>query len=362
MRFVKFLTRKYTLLELSLIDESLLKKNTSIPGIYHEDMIDVSRKGLGEIYITKEDKKRSKKWIVEKTKNPLFLKKVLSRGLEAAKHLMDLPLDLPGRISGMNDEEIAAALLDLKKRIFGYGGYLDFTTYIDQMELRMDEESILKLAKFHDDRKNAFMNYFDFIKKVCDRIAEKKNLNPRFLDYLVFSEIIDFLEGRLTKEKVNELQNKRKEKYILIWEKGKRTIITDNFEENLEKIEKRIEKEEFAEIKGRAINKGNVKGIVKIVKQTDALKEIPSGRIIVTQMTNPEMTPILKKCKAIVTDEGGLLCHAAYIAREFGIIAVIGTKIATKFLKDNDLVEVDADKGIVRILKDQIGKKSKSIH
>ena len=59
----------------------------------------------------------------------------------------------------------------------------------------------------------------------------------------------------------------------------------------------------------------------------------------------------LTRCGAIVTNEGGLTCHAAIIARELKKPCVIGTKIATKVLKDGDLVEVDANKGIVNIVK-----------
>jgi pyruvate,water dikinase len=58
----------------------------------------------------------------------------------------------------------------------------------------------------------------------------------------------------------------------------------------------------------------------------------------------------MKKAGAIVTDEGGLTCHAAIVSRELRVPCVIGTKIATKVLKDGDLVEVDADRGIVKIL------------
>ncbi|MFA7209237.1 MAG: PEP-utilizing enzyme [Parcubacteria group bacterium] len=58
-----------------------------------------------------------------------------------------------------------------------------------------------------------------------------------------------------------------------------------------------------------------------------------------------------KKVKAIVTDEDGMLCHASMLAREFKIPCIVGTKIATQVLRDGDLVEVDADKGIVRIIK-----------
>ncbi len=65
-------------------------------------------------------------------------------------------------------------------------------------------------------------------------------------------------------------------------------------------------------------------------------------------MSTPEMTPFLKNAKALITDEGGLLCHAAIFAREFKIITILGTKIATQVLEDGDLVEVDANKGLIR--------------
>ena len=64
-------------------------------------------------------------------------------------------------------------------------------------------------------------------------------------------------------------------------------------------------------------------------------------------MTRPEFVPILKLAGAIVTDEGGITCHAAIVSRELGIPCVIGTQNATKALNDNDVVEIDAGKGIV---------------
>jgi len=56
----------------------------------------------------------------------------------------------------------------------------------------------------------------------------------------------------------------------------------------------------------------------------------------------------MKKAGAIVTDEGGITCHAAIVSRELGIPCVVGTKIVTKVFKDGDLVEVDANKGLVK--------------
>jgi pyruvate,water dikinase len=73
-------------------------------------------------------------------------------------------------------------------------------------------------------------------------------------------------------------------------------------------------------------------------------------------MTSPDMIALINKASAIVTDDGGILCHAAVISRELKKPCIIGTKIATKVLKDGDLVEVDANKGIVRKI---IGKEYK---
>ena len=68
-------------------------------------------------------------------------------------------------------------------------------------------------------------------------------------------------------------------------------------------------------------------------------------------MTTPDYVSAMKLASAFVTDEGGLLCHASIIARELKKPCIIGTKIATKVLKDGDLVEVNANEGFVRIIK-----------
>lgn len=68
-------------------------------------------------------------------------------------------------------------------------------------------------------------------------------------------------------------------------------------------------------------------------------------------MTTSNLIPAMEKAAAFITDEGGVTCHAAIIAREMKKPCVIGTKIATKLLKDNDTVKVDANKGIIEIMR-----------
>ena len=106
------------------------------------------------------------------------------------------------------------------------------------------------------------------------------------------------------------------------------------------------------EIKGMCVYPGRVQGKVRIVNERTIKGVVFNKReILVSVSTSPIYMPLIQKAAAIVTDEGGLVCHAAILSRELKKPCVIGTKNATRMLKDGDLVEVDAEKGIVRILK-----------
>ena len=98
-------------------------------------------------------------------------------------------------------------------------------------------------------------------------------------------------------------------------------------------------------------SRGFARGHAKILKSAANLDKVKRGDILVAPMTIPDMVPAMEKAAAFVTDEGGILCHAAIVSREMKKPCIIGTKIATKALKDGDLVEVDADNGVVRIIK-----------
>jgi len=117
-----------------------------------------------------------------------------------------------------------------------------------------------------------------------------------------------------------------------------------------EKEEKKKEKETLGRvlIKGVPASPGIASGKVKVVLSIeDATKKIERGDILVTKMTDPDWVPYMKISSAIVTDEGGLTAHAAIVARELGIPAVVGTNDATKILKDGMVVTVDGSRGIV---------------
>src|SRR3989338_10511474 len=93
-----------------------------------------------------------------------------------------------------------------------------------------------------------------------------------------------------------------------------------------------------------------VQGKAKIILSPKDFSKMQKNDVLVCPMTAPDYIVAMRKAVAIVTDEGGMTCHAAIVARELGIPCIVATKIATKLLKDNDLVEIDAETGIVKKL------------
>ena len=98
-------------------------------------------------------------------------------------------------------------------------------------------------------------------------------------------------------------------------------------------------------IKGQGAAPGTASGKVVIIRDVRDTGKVKEGDILVTKMTNPDMVPAMRKVAAIVTDEGGMTCHAAIVSRELGTPAVVGTKNATNVLKNDQVVTVDGEKG-----------------
>ncbi|MCX8173983.1 MAG: phosphoenolpyruvate synthase [Thermoplasmata archaeon] len=100
-------------------------------------------------------------------------------------------------------------------------------------------------------------------------------------------------------------------------------------------------------LRGLPASPGIGAGIVKLVRDAGDLQKVKEGDILVTLMTTPDMVPAMSRAKGIVTDEGGMTCHAAIVSRELGIPCIVGTKTATQVLKDGMEVTVDGKLGNV---------------
>lgn len=103
-------------------------------------------------------------------------------------------------------------------------------------------------------------------------------------------------------------------------------------------------------LRGSCAMTGNVRGRVRILRRKNQVSELLEGEILVSPMTTPDFVPAMERAAAIVTDEGGITCHAAIVSREMGKPCVVGTKVATQVLNNGDMVEVNAEEGTVRKL------------
>jgi len=100
-------------------------------------------------------------------------------------------------------------------------------------------------------------------------------------------------------------------------------------------------------VKGLGASPGVAGGPVRIVSEDMNLEIVKEGDVLVTAMTSPDMVPAMTRAAAIITDEGGMTCHAAIVARELGIPCIVGASHATEVMKDEDKVTVDGSMGVV---------------
>lgn len=187
------------------------------------------------------------------------------------------------------------------------------------------------------------------LRPVMSDIAKERGLVYGDMIWLTTSEITLGLETAEAKQLIKD----RKIKYGMYLENGEIVVITGaEVDEQLgDLLGEENNVSDITEIAGRVGNKGYVRGTVRIVLIPNDASSFREGEILVAPETTPDFVPVMKKAAAFVTDQGGITSHAAIVAREMKKPCIIGTKIATKVLKDGDLVEVDADKGVVRKIK-----------
>jgi pyruvate, water dikinase len=110
------------------------------------------------------------------------------------------------------------------------------------------------------------------------------------------------------------------------------------------------ESDDGREIRGYAASPGVVEGVARVLRSVNEIGQVQDGEILVCAVTAPSWAPVFGKIKAAVSDIGGAMSHAAIVAREYGMPAVVGTGHATRRIRTGQTVRVDGDRGVVRIL------------
>jgi len=109
------------------------------------------------------------------------------------------------------------------------------------------------------------------------------------------------------------------------------------------------------QLTGFAGSSGVVEGLARVVMSPDQIGTVEDGEVLVCPVTAPSWVPVFARIAGAVSDSGGIMCHAAIVAREYGLPAVVGTGYATKRIKTGQLLRVDGDTGIVTILDREVG-------
>ncbi len=249
-------------------------------------------------------------------------------------------------------EEIKSGLPEPKEKNFS----LLFSNNAEEIirKLPADMLDLINLFKEIGKRRfamhNLYVYYFERMKILFKEISKRVNLNELEVANCTYSEIKELLVGKgLSEAEVKDIK-KRLRYYRFIYHEDFFEVITEA-QTKEEKISKDIKL-----LKGQPANPGKAVGPAKVILEKldhldpKELEKVKEGDILVASSTCPDMLPAMKKAAAFVTDVGGILSHAAIVSREFNVPCVVGTKIATKVLEDGDVVEIDADKGVVRII------------
>ena len=226
---------------------------------------------------------------------------------------------------------------------------------VENIKPSNEEMKILNIAKrlsYLKDLKNDFRRQGVFYgQKLFEEIAGRMSIKLEDISYMMEKEIMDFLDkgSNVSKTVIEE----RKRGFAIYYTSDKELVCKSGteLEAALEELGLISVDEISEEIKGVSASRGKASGTVKVVRGVSDLTKIKKGDILVAVTTHPDYVVAMHKAAAIVTDEGGMTSHAAIVSRELGIPCIVGTRNATKALKDGDIIEIDASKGIVRKIK-----------
>jgi len=224
----------------------------------------------------------------------------------------------------------------------------NFKNIVHRRHLNSEIINLARLAQqgayWQDQRKKKQLIATEYIVDLYRALARHLSLT---LEQALFINWIEFDKFVNNHQRLVEIKERQRGFRFYI---SRNQLLTskNNIQAIFNELEKRYSKISVAGLTGTVAYAGKVKGIVQVIKDGKDVRKFVSGRILVALMTSPDYIVAIKKAKAIITDDGGITSHAAIVARELKKPCIVGTKFASKVLHDGDLVEVDAEQGIVK--------------
>lgn len=235
----------------------------------------------------------------------------------------------------------------------------EFEALIKQLDLEDSRDTLMRAREYiaiRMERINVYFKaHFQVMGMLC-RAASLISVPYEGTLYMTDEEFLDSLGGARTVMDRARL-TERALGYGFVMIDGERTIISGDRLAHLPEFTETGAGGRVSLLKGAIACEGEVVGQAKIIKRPSDIVKMNEGDVLVSPMTTPDLMPAIQRAVAIVTDEGGILCHAAIVSRELNIPCVIGTDCASRVIRDGDTVKVSATgthEGTVEIGKDRI--------
>jgi phosphohistidine swiveling domain-containing protein len=362
----------FFLYTLELWDREKLMKKENFPDFVETLLVPLKDDYPIRLFNSQQAKKFHKGSLNKLKKNPKIILDYLNKGEQVWKKIFFFTERLNKTIKE-DDYKSSLNIFEEIIKLYGEHGNLFFINFSfgrvlfdHQKEFKNDVQIYLKK---HDVWRNKFVfneerleNIFYHFLKYLMKQKKYQSKPSEFFKFLSAKEILNIARENIDETIINKTISQRKKSqfiYVYLNPIKHRTVI-DN-KKTVDAIQKYFVKQLNNQqnallIKGQVVynNKDVIKGTVINIKDKYELEKINKlemkDKILVTIQATPHFFPYLKDIKAIITDEGGITCHAAIIAREFGKPCIVGTGNATKILKRGNLVEVNFNRGVVKIL------------
>ena len=298
------------------------------------------RKGHSEGWMRQRDRDVLGNYLSgEVINNPKIVKQVSSELKKQAKDIL--------RFIDSNENTVASLALynEFWDRVMiYYKPHINVKYVVDYLDPSLLKKHLKDLQDARLAAESVLNRTEDFMVSFAKLLSKKSKTNYKLLLCMTRKEMGGFPSSNKMPKK-SELQ-KRFAKSVFLHESGKPILFTGRLVGQIEKLVHPKITESV--VKGSVAFAGKAVGIARIVFDPHKVKVFNKGDVLIAGSTRPEFLPLMHKASAFVTDAGGILSHAAIVARELKKPCVIGTLIATKVFKDGDKVEVDATQGTVR--------------
>ena len=232
-------------------------------------------------------------------------------------------------------EKYEKKLEEIKNKV-GIGNYKDLEPKI---------KKIRKMLWWREEFRDVSTRFYYLIRiytvLLAKELAKEKVLKKEDdIWFLKVGELWDYLDNKLTKEDLEDIINKNKDYY-----NAYRNYMSEN---EIGSMLGSSDKKTKSDIKGLGANNGTVTGVARVIPSFDEIDRLQEGDILVTKFTDTGWTPKFAILSGIVTEFGGILCHAAIVSREYGIPAIVSCTNVMDKIKDGDIITINGTTGEVK--------------